>query len=505
MTERFLISTGYFGARDSHDEFREVNPKGHALWEALRSRLWMQMGDRGYLRDVDSMLIVNSTNDRDFRGYTYPDGTVEDRRFGMPPELIGRHTDFQDGDRAVVTNVGPLIEPITAAELADANSTVRWARQYDSHNTAQQQWMTGSAEIERFGWIGRMLECLARKNDVPANARRFEAISVLANVQELVGPKERAYNCGTRAVAPVFDKDFGFRHFSNGPLVPSEARDALRAIWRGRSAGADAFAARSHVGAYVNRVRQSADDLNEVFNDAMQATVRVPGETEDYVPRRPTDPNGNPLGDVATQQFDAMLRIIARAKYGDKALSEPPLLCLSAQFGGWDDHFKQAGKFNRRQEHFDRLTRDVLDSAESFFVRELKRLKVWDATLVLPWSDFARTMNQNEDGTDHAWGQTLMPYGGVISGRTIYHAPSKTGEVMPPAPSLLAPQVAAPGRGHWVPTLGTEQYLGAACLFAGLTEAEAADGVGGADGPLPNLGAFPDYPGTASPIIPLLK
>jgi len=46
-----------------------------------------------------------------------------------------------------------------------------------------------------------------------------------------------------------------------------------------------------------------------------------------------------------------------------------------------------------------------INAAMEAFVNELKYLDLWSSTVVVQFSEFARTLNPNSgSGTDHAWG-----------------------------------------------------------------------------------------------------
>ena len=53
----------------------------------------------------------------------------------------------------------------------------------------------------------------------------------------------------------------------------------------------------------------------------------------------------------------------------------------------------------------------------SAFVDELKVLGLWESTVVVQYSDFARTLDPNSnDGSDHAWGGQHFMFGGAVDG-----------------------------------------------------------------------------------------
>ena len=56
-----------------------------------------------------------------------------------------------------------------------------------------------------------------------------------------------------------------------------------------------------------------------------------------------------------------------------------------------------------------------INGAIDAFVKELKVLNLWESTVVVQFSEFARTLNPNTgDGSDHAWGGNHFMFGGSI-------------------------------------------------------------------------------------------
>jgi uncharacterized protein (DUF1501 family) len=66
---------------------------------------------------------------------------------------------FDQGNLAVLSNVGTLVEPTT--KTAYQNDAVRVPRQLFAHNWQQEQWQFSTADaIEKFGWGGRVADAL---------------------------------------------------------------------------------------------------------------------------------------------------------------------------------------------------------------------------------------------------------------------------------------------------------------------------------------------------------
>ena len=58
-----------------------------------------------------------------------------------------------------------------------------------------------------------------------------------------------------------------------------------------------------------------------------------------------------------------------------------------------------------------------INAAIKAFVNELKVLGLWDSTVVVQFSEFARTLDPNTgDGSDHGWGGNHFMFGGAVQG-----------------------------------------------------------------------------------------
>ena len=63
---------------------------------------------------------------------------------------------------------------------------------------------------------------------------------------------------------------------------------------------------------------------------------------------------------------------------------------------------------------------DDINGALTAFVDEMRLRGVWNNVAVVTASDFARTLDSNGAGTDHAWGGNYVLLGGGVSGGTIH-------------------------------------------------------------------------------------
>lgn len=97
--------------------------------------------------------------------------------------------------------------------------------------------------------------------------------------------------------------------------------------------------------------------------------------------------------------------------------SEPHIPVFKITLGGFDTHTGQSNKHGR-------LMKD-LDSIFSLLRQGLKKLGMWDQTLILTTSEFGRRVDENKSaGTDHGTANVLFASGGQVRGGLYGHKPS---------------------------------------------------------------------------------
>ena len=192
------------GGLDSADVVLPTDTASYDMLKAARPGLMNAygVGSRTSSRDRTQLLALNATNYADF-------GSL---RLGLPPELSGMHAMFEQGEMAIVGNVGPLIEP-TDRDSFESRSVKIPSRLY-SHNDQQSTWMSLGTEGSRFGWGGRFLDAAMLANrginplytavttsqpDVFLSGEAARPFTVRANGQQKVEFVDEAYRLGSNA------------------------------------------------------------------------------------------------------------------------------------------------------------------------------------------------------------------------------------------------------------------------------------------------------------------
>eukprot|EP00408_Alexandrium_pacificum_P016694 CAMPEP_0171184308 /NCGR_PEP_ID=MMETSP0790-20130122/15723_1 /TAXON_ID=2925 /ORGANISM="Alexandrium catenella, Strain OF101" /LENGTH=1834 /DNA_ID=CAMNT_0011649303 /DNA_START=65 /DNA_END=5569 /DNA_ORIENTATION=+ len=141
--------------------------------------------------------------------------------------------------------------------------------------------------------------------------------------------------------------------------------------------------------------------------------------------------------------------------------------------GGWDMHSNMKPSLDTRF--------GLIDDALTGFVAEMKAQKIWDSVVLATESEFARTLNSNGGGSDHAWAGQHFMVGGALKGKRIFNKFPAT---------LKAGNDRDLGRGRLIPEYPWESMLVPVAQWLGLKLGDWAHA-------FPNLALF-----NASHIIP---
>ena len=165
-------------------------------------------------RNRANMLQMNMDNAGDFEG----------RQFALPQELAPLHSMFENGDLAVVGNVGPLIEPTTRPAMD--NGTAILPKRLFSHNDQQSTWMSFGVEGVSRGWGGRFMDQIVAS--APNQNRIFSAISATSNDVFLAGEDVTQFKVGSGGIKePDLYANRGVLGYNDGD---DAARDKIRAF-----------------------------------------------------------------------------------------------------------------------------------------------------------------------------------------------------------------------------------------------------------------------------------
>lgn len=358
------------------------------------------------------------------------------RRFGLHPGMGALQRLVNDGDAALVANVGTLLEPFDAQAVE--NGTARLPVGLFSHADQINQWQTAIADGRASrGWGGRLGDLLQGANlanGVSMNIS-LSGTNVFQSGDDVVGYAIESSGNGARNLNGYGDAA-GFGEYRTR-------------VWDELLAGQQAQVFRRE---FRRRLRD-AIDTEVVFSDAMAQSATLN-----------TSFSAGP--------FSAALRQIARV------ISVRDVLGATRQtffvtVGGWDHHDEvldnQAAML------------PAIANGLSEFRDALVELGVFDQVTTFTISDFGRTLTSNGRGSDHGWGGHHVVMGGDVAGGVLY------GDY----PLLAANAPLDVGRGIYAPTTSTDAYFAELALWFGVSPADL-------EFVLPNVGTF-YAPGSATP------
>jgi len=105
-----------------------------------------------------------------------------------------------------------------------------------------------------------------------------------------------------------------------------------------------------------------------------------------------------------------------------------------------------------------------IDDALRGFVAEMEAQKIWDSIVFITSSEFARTLDSNGGGSDHAWAGNHIIAGGGINGKRIFNRFAE----------LKIGNAADLGRGRLVPGFPWESMMLPIAQWMGMEEDQAA-------------------------------
>jgi len=421
---RALVCVFLFGGMDCHDTVMPYDTGSYNQYASIRRELFNRYDnlDGGSTRERDRLLPLTLANASDFGG----------RQFALPPELGPLHDLVDGGNAAIISNVGPLVAPVTRAEY-EARSAPLPPRLF-SHNDQQSTWMASQPEGARFGWGGRLADIMLGASANPDAT--FTVISTSGNTVFLSGELAGQFEVGTGGPQDI-------RAISNDSYLGSNALpDLYESHLRARNESLANYLQQD----YANAVGRSIDAnriLSESFDLPAPFTTLFP-ETG------------------LAQQLQVVARIIAlREVLGVRRQ------VFFVATGGFDTHSNQANSIPN-------LHAGIAGAVRAFYDATVE-MGVANDVSSFTASDFGRTLTVNRDGTDHGWGAHHFVVGGGVQGNRMY------GQF---PPSVLGHNQDS-GNGRLIPTTSVDQFAATFGRWFGLNDTELNDA-------LPGLSGFSD-------------
>lgn len=431
---------------------------------------------------------------------------IANGNLGLNPFMPEIRNLYNAGRVAFLANVGTLYEPLTRATY----NARRKPPQLYSHNDQTNLWQIGSsvASSTQRGFGGMIAGYTANpaQSGLPGLS---SAISIAGSNRFLIGrtPSDQSvfpFQLSTSATTPATTlTDYSSSSSDLGEPQRRAALDELLDI------------------AYPQLYSQEAATifdrsltLSATINGTISQTLLNAGL---YVQSGTLAGNavGNAVPFPANNGLATQLRQIARVIRVSRPGFTPPggfpqinanRQVFYASAGGYDTHSDQITSITAAQGHHALLA--SLSLAVNWFYAELTAIgadstgvQAVDEVISFTMSDFGRTINGNDNGTDHAWGSVQFMVGGpnALNGGQVYgrYPSMKLDNAIGGSGNVVPTQGECFSRGQFIPTLANDQMSATLAKWMGVDDANLPVLFPNIDnfatGPFANAGASPTF------------
>lgn len=406
---RALVCLFLFGGMDNNDV---LIPADNAYNDFAQIRQSM-LAEQGASRARESLLALDPSN-----------GTSDGSTWALPPEMPAMKSMFDAGNASIISNVGPLIEPVNREQFL--SESVRLPPRLFSHNDQQATWQASAPEGAQFGWGGLFADSFLGSG-ASAETLAFTTITATEVGPFLTGRQAFPYRVNAGGASRVFLLG------DTNTLVDGDDSFEQRLL---RHLRGDAYSGNHVIRGDMAGAFASALETNASYNQAFSSSV--------------------PINTAFPQDFlGSQLRAVA------DTIAIRQQLGVSRQvffvgIGGFDTHSAQAIDLP--------ALLASLDSNMSAFYNATAELGVANDVTLFTASDFGRTLAVNGDGTDHGWGGHHFVVGGSVDGGQLLGTP--------PPPRLDNPMDA--GAGASIPQYSVEQLADPLGRWLGLSGEEVS-------------------------------
>lgn len=354
--------------------------------------------------------------------------------YGLHPSTPELANLFNHGNGAFVVNVGTALQPTNKTQYLQPGYPL--PPQLYSHSDQQAQWAYGQPQQNgTVGWGG------------------------------LVADRLHVLNPG--AIIPMSISLSGQNRFQAGNLVQPytiSPNGPISLAGYGGSTGAARLTALSEMLAetyadplsrtYAKTVSNALDYYNTMY----AALSAAP-------PLTTTFPANNPVA-------AALAEVAKVISMRDTLKARRQIFFIG--YGSFDTH---ANQLNDQP----KLLQTISQALGAFYDCTVNDLKIPQSITTFTMSEFARTLNSNGDGTDHAWAGIQFVMGGAVKGQKLYGAPAASGSLFPNQ-TLNGPDCLS--RGQMMPAVSCDQYAATLASWLGVQACDIAQ-------IFPYLGNFP--------------
>lgn len=398
---------------------------------------------------------------------------ISGTQYGVNPFAAELATLYGEGNLAFLANVGAVVHPLTRASY---NSRPRPPQLY-SHNDQTNLWHIGSGSNTQVtqGWGGRVAGLTSKLSSAMAGLP--PTITLSGQSRFLVGEALNGTplfpftlsNSSTSPAATLIEYGVSGQNAREMQTVRNQYLQELLNL-----SNPQAFT--EEYRAIVTRSRELAlDVINPAFT-----TVNADSHPVNAPFAALTGNGGNNNESITNTGFFQQLRQIARMIRVSTDPNLPNPINANRQvffvsIGGWDTHDGQITGVGASGHH--RLIQRVSRGVNAFF-RAMQGIGLENDVTLLTTSEFARTINSNGNGSDHAWGGVQFVVGGAVNGGQVYgRYPSiaLNNSLTTPIAGSDPSQGECFSRGQFLPTLAVDQVSATLARWMGVDNAELPD------------------------------
>ena len=488
-----LVCVFLYGGNDSFNMLLPTDPSSHATYSGIRGNLAVSNTDLDLATVSSTASNLNAGTLAGDSGNPYNINQQEETAYlkglyglkdvlgaelgvnGVMPELAQLITDKR---ASVIANLGNLVHPIERDQII--NKTAELPLFLFAHNHQQRALQTGQGNnLNDIGWAGRIADSWQGVNgDSPLGLN----ISYFGGDRMLIGNETSPLVINPNSPPKQID-------MRNNPSWNNHLdRRALFKALAGESNSSD------RVSFDFENTAGTMDPLKNLYNQSLLKSLSVfdslneawDGNTVEYATKDPygnklfTVPDANQLGfnseisGSLIRQLEAVAKMIELGAGASQSLgSGYSRQVFMVRLGGFDTHGDQVTKHPK-------LLREI-SLALWNFQKALEEKGHADKAMTFTMSDFGRTMSNNGDGTDHAWGAHHIVMGGNGSNAV---GTFKGGQLIGDLPDLsIDGSDDYSDKGRIIPGLAQDQLNATLCSWFGIEESAMSN-------IFPNIGNF---------------
>jgi uncharacterized protein (DUF1501 family) len=347
--------------------------------------------------------------------------------YGLHPNCPELATIFEAGKLAFVVNTGTLLQPTNKSQYQTPGTPL--PPQLFSHADQQGQWQYGQpAQNGTVGWAGLAADRLS-----VLNPGMTIPMSISLNGQNRLQAGQSIQPYSVTSSGPA-----GLAGYTGA--VGTTKMNALSDLLN--QAYPDPLSR-----TYRSTLQNSID-----WYQALNAALKNATDVSAYFPAKGVNKVADAMQEIA--------KIISvRAALGAKRQ------VFFVSYGSFDTHDGQLDANTGQPALF-----ATISQALGNFYDATAALGVQDSVTSFTFSEFARTLNSNGDGTDHAWGGIQLALGGSVIGKRLYSAPMASGHNYFPDQTLDGPDCLA--RGQMIPSVSCDQYSATLAKWLGVNSCD---------------------------------